>query len=112
MQISLGGIVFAFGLLAVSSAFAAPMTGARLLATQSFGGSNMTKIAMTFLTCLVAMMVVAAPITASAQTKHAPDPATKHLAYLCKSRNIDACNRLCAGGKYWACKVGNNIHTF
>jgi hypothetical protein len=72
----------------------------------------MTKIARTFLACLVATTFVAAPITASAQTKQAPDPATKRLAYLCKSRNIDACNRLCAGGKYWACKVGNNIHTF
>jgi phosphoribosyl-dephospho-CoA transferase len=72
----------------------------------------MTKIVRTFLACLVATTFVAAPITASAQTKQAADPATKHLAYLCKSRNIVACNHLCAGGKYWVCKVGNNIHTF
>ena len=43
MRVSLGGIVLAFGLFAVSSAFAAPMTGAAI-ATSADQTSLFTKV--------------------------------------------------------------------
>jgi hypothetical protein len=64
-----------------------------------------------FFAMLILVGVVGAPIIASAQQKPAPDPALKHMAYLCKSGEVDACNRLCAVGRYWACRHAFDIHT-